>query len=117
MLILIPLLALFSSSSVFAITEAEIEAQIDAAGRESVTGSVLIWFLCAIGFLKVSQKIDSFIASLGVNVGHTGGFMLSGVMNGTKKGASSLCPAGRVICCRRHSRNPSSPPSGGSRLF
>ena len=39
-------------------------------------GNLFIWFLCAIAFLKVSQKIDSFMASLGISVGHTGGSML-----------------------------------------
>lgn len=45
---------------------------------------MLIWFLCAIGFLKVSQKIDSFMASLGVNVGQTGGSMLAEAMIATR---------------------------------
>ena len=61
----------------FAISEEEVQAQVDAVGKETVSGNVLIWFMCAIGFLKVSQKIDSFMASLGVNVGHTGGSMLA----------------------------------------
>lgn len=39
-------------------------------------GNLFIWFLCAIAFLKVSQKIDSFMAGLGISVGHTGGNML-----------------------------------------
>ena len=52
----------------FAISEEEVQAQVDAVGKETVSGNVLIWFMCAIGFLKVSQKIDSFMASLGVNV-------------------------------------------------
>ena len=64
----------------FAVTEAEVEAQVAAVGKETVTGNVLIWFLCAIAFLKVSQKIDSFMASLGVNVGHTGGSMMAEAM-------------------------------------
>ena len=51
----------------FAISEEEVQAQVDAVGKEAVSGNVLIWFMCAIGFLKVSQKIDSFMASLGVN--------------------------------------------------
>lgn len=63
-----------------AVTEAEVEAQVAAVGKETVTGNVLIWFLCAIAFLKVSQKIDSFMASLGVNVGHTGGSMMAEAM-------------------------------------
>ena len=53
---------------------------MDAVGKEAVSGNVLIWFMCAIGFLKVSQKVDSFMASLGVNVGHTGGSMLAEAM-------------------------------------
>lgn len=48
-----------------AVSEEEVQAQVDAVGKEAVSGNVLIWFMCAIGFLKVSQKIDSFMASLG----------------------------------------------------
>lgn len=64
----------------FAITESEVQAQVDAHGKEAVTGNVFIWFLCAIAFLKVSQKIDSFMSSLGINVGHTGGSLLGEAM-------------------------------------
>ena len=64
----------------FALTEAEVEAQVAASSKEAVTGNVLIWFLCAVAFLKVSQKIDSFMATLGVNVGRTGGSMLAEAM-------------------------------------
>lgn len=68
----------------FAISEEEVQAQVDAVGKETVSGNVLIWVMCAIGFLKVSQKIDSFMASLGVNVGHTGGSMLAEAMIAAK---------------------------------
>ena len=64
----------------FALTESEVEAQVAATSKSAVTGNVLIWFLCAVAFLKVSQKIDSFMASLGVNVGHTGGSLLAEAM-------------------------------------
>ena len=64
----------------FALTESEVEAQIASSSKEAVTGNVLLWFLCAVAFLKVSQKIDSFMATLGVNVGHTGGSMLAEAM-------------------------------------
>ena len=64
----------------FALTESEVEAQVAASGKEAVTGNVLIWFLCAVAFLKVSQKIDSFMATLGVNVGRTGGSLLAEAM-------------------------------------
>ena len=66
--------------SAFALTESEVQQQVDNVGREAVTGNILIWFLCAIAFLKVSQKIDSFMSSLGINVGHTGGSMLAEAM-------------------------------------
>ena len=72
----------------FAITEAEVEAQVNATSKEIVTGNVLIWFLCAIAFLKVSQKIDSFMASLGVNVGHTGGSVLAEALIATRGAAT-----------------------------
>lgn len=69
-----------SSVEAFALTEAEVQAQVDAVGKETVTGNIFVWFLCAIAFLKVSQKIDSFMGSLGINVGHTGGSMMAEMM-------------------------------------
>ena len=68
------------STTAFAIDESEVESAIAASSKEEVAGNVFIWFLCAIGFLKVSQKIDSFMASLGINVGRTGGSMLTELM-------------------------------------
>lgn len=72
----------FSSMTVFAetITDAQVEEAVASQGKEAVTGNVFIWFLCAIAFLKVSQKIDSFLATLGINVGNTGGSMLAELM-------------------------------------
>ena len=32
----------------FAISEEEVQAQVDAVGKETVSGSVRIWFMCAI---------------------------------------------------------------------
>ena len=63
-----------------ALTEEEVRQQIAAEGSAAVTGNIFIWFLCAIAFLKVSQKVDSFMSSLGINVGHTGGSMLGEAM-------------------------------------
>lgn len=73
---------LFSSMTVFAetITDAQVEEAVASQGKEVVTGNVFIWFLCAIAFLKVSQKVDSFLATLGINVGNTGGNMLAELM-------------------------------------
>lgn len=62
---------------VFALTESEVQDEVNRVGKDAVTGNILVWFLCAIAFLKVSQKIDSFMSSLGINVGHTGGSMLA----------------------------------------
>ncbi len=69
-----------NSLPVFAITEADVEAQVNAVGRDAVTGNLFVWFICAVAFLKVSQKIDSFISSLGIHVGNTGSSMLSEAM-------------------------------------
>jgi hypothetical protein len=77
----------------FALTEAEVEAQVAASSKEAVTGNVLIWFLCAVAFLKVSQKIDSFMASMGVNVGRTGGSLMAEAMIAVR-GASMIAKAG-----------------------
>lgn len=78
-LLIVTLLA-FSSMEAFALTEADVQAQVDAVGKESVTGNIFVWFLCAVAFLKVSQKIDSFMSSLGINVGYTGGSMMAEMM-------------------------------------
>lgn len=65
------LLFCLSGQTAFAFSESDAQAQVDAAGREAVSGNVLVWFLRAIAFLKVSQKIDSFMSGLGVEMGHT----------------------------------------------
>lgn len=70
----------YSVTAFAAISESEVQSQVEALGKETVSGNVLIWFLCAIAFLKVSQKVDSFLSSLGINVGHTGGSMLAEAM-------------------------------------
>lgn len=54
-------LALVMSTSAFAISESDVESAVSASGKEAVSGNVLVWFLCAIAFLKVSQKIDSSV--------------------------------------------------------
>lgn len=96
-LLLVVLLATVFATPAFAITEAEVEAKVASEGKDAVTGSVLIWFLCAVGFLKVSQKIDSFMASLGVNVGHTGGSMLAEALIATRGIATVAGAAGHAI--------------------
>lgn len=61
----------------YAITEEEVQTAVEASSKEAVSGNFFVWFLCAIAFMKVSQKIDSYMNSLGVSVGRTGGSMLS----------------------------------------
>lgn len=68
------------SLSVLAITESDVETAVKSSSKENVSGNVFVWFLCAIAFMKVSQKIDSFIASLGISVGRTGGSMMAEAM-------------------------------------
>ncbi len=80
MLLMVTLLITAISPTAYAVEESAVQEQVNASGKEAVAGNVLIWFLCAMAFLKVSQKIDSFMSSLGVNVGHTGGSMLSEAM-------------------------------------
>ena len=63
-ILVLVLLTCALSTTAFAIDESEVESAIAASSQEEVAGNIFIWFLCAIGFLKVSQKIDSFMASL-----------------------------------------------------
>ena len=42
----------------FAIEESEVENAIAASSNEAVAGNIFLWFLCAVAFLKISQKID-----------------------------------------------------------
>ena len=114
--LLILMLAVTFSATTFAITESDVEAQIATSGRESVTGNVLIWFLCAIAFLKVSQKIDSFMASLGVNVGHTGGSMLAEAMIATRAVATAAGTVGHSFGSGSRGSNTGGA-SGGSGWF
>lgn len=79
----------------FALTEKEVEAAVNAQGRDAVTGNIFVWFLCAIAFLKVSQKIDSFLAGLGINVGHTGGSMMAEALIATRGAFMAKQFAGR----------------------
>lgn len=87
---------LLSSMPVLAaeLTEADVQAVVDSQGKDAVTGNVFIWFLCAIAFLKVSQKIDSFMASLGINVGNTGGNMMAELLIAGRSLTSAMHKSG-----------------------
>ena len=109
-------LVLVMSTSAFAISESDVESAVSASGKEAVSGNVLVWFLCAIAFLKVSQKIDSFLSSLGLNVGHTGGSMLSEAMIAMRAINTATSAVGSALGSRsRHASAPASgKPGGGS---
>ena len=110
--LLILVLVAVMSTSAFAISESDVESAVSASGKEAVSGSVLVWFLCAIAFLKVSQKIDSFLSSLGLNVGHTGGSMLSEAMIAMRAINTATSAVGSALGSR--SRHGSAPASGKS---
>ena len=101
-ILVLVLLTCALSTTAFAIDESEVESAIAASSQEEVAGNVFIWFLCAIGFLKVSQKIDSFMASLGVNVGRTGGSMLAELMVAGRGIATAAGAFGSTVS-NRHS--------------
>lgn len=69
-------MVILCSFPVFAaeLTEAEVEQAVANQGKEAVTGNIFIWFLCAIAFLKVSQKIDSFMANVLISMRESGGY-------------------------------------------
>lgn len=83
---------IFAGITVFAVSESDVQNAVNSNGKESVSGNLFIWFLCAIAFLKISQKIDSFMSSLGISVGKTGGSMIGDLMVAAKgvKAAASL---------------------------
>lgn len=112
--LLILTLVIVMSTNAFAISESDVESAVSASGKEAVSGNVLVWFLCAIAFLKVSQKIDSFLSSLGLNVGHTGGSMLSEAMIAMRAINTATSAIGSALGSRgRHSSVPTSGKSGG----
>ena len=108
-------LAALLCAPAFALTDAEVEAQVAASSKEAVTGNVLIWFFCAVAFLKVSQKIDSILGTLGVNVGRTGGSVLAEAMIAAR-GVTMIAKAGghAVGSAVRSSGGPAQNVSSGS---
>ena len=110
--LLILVLVVVMSTSAFAISESDVESAVSTSGKEAVSGNVLVWFLCAIAFLKVSQKIDSFLSSLGLNVGHTGGSMLSEAMIAMRAINTATSAVGSALGSRSH--HASAPASGKS---
>ena len=71
-----------------------------ASGGALTTGSgnIFLWLFCALAFLKVAQKFDSFLASMGLSVAQTGSSMgmemimaarvLGGISGGSRSAGS-----------------------------
>lgn len=116
-ILLVLLLLCVLSTTAFAIDESEVESAIAASSKEEVAGNVFIWFLCAIGFLKVSQKIDSFMASLGINVGRTGGSMLTELMVAGRGIAAVAGAVGGTVFNHHSSSNSTHTNAGRRRCF
>ncbi len=63
-------------------------------------GSIFLWLFCALSFLRIAQKADSYLAAMGLNVAQTGGSMamemlmaarlISGVTGGVAHSAGSV---------------------------
>ena len=104
----------------FAIEESEVENAIAASSNEAVAGNIFLWFLCAVAFLKISQKIDSFLAGLGVNVGRTGGSMLTELLIAGRAigaAASGLSGAAGNIFNRSHASSNSTTRQAAGQAF
>ncbi|CUX15523.1 hypothetical protein [Clostridium sp. C105KSO13] len=116
--VLLICMVMMNTMSVFAaeLTEAEVEQAVSANGKEAVTGNVFVWFLCAIAFLKVSQKIDSFLSSLGINVGNTGGNMMAELLIAGRSLSSTFRGGGASHRGGGSSASPGSSAVGGSFL-
>lgn len=91
------LICLSISVSCYAVTDADVQSAVDSSSKESVSGNLFVWFLCAIAFMKVSQKIDSFMNSLGISVGRTGGSMMGELMIAGKAIGSAFKSGGKFV--------------------
>lgn len=93
---IILLVCLTVSVNCYAVTEADVQAAVDSSSKEAVSGNIFVWFLCAIAFMKVSQKFDSFMSSLGISVGRTGGSMMAEAMIAGRAIGTGLQFAGKL---------------------
>ena len=62
---------------VFAVSESDVQNAVASQGKETVSGNLFVWFLCAIAFLNVSTKIDSILQAMGLGVGRAPGSLLA----------------------------------------
>jgi len=84
LLIAVAIIAVLCTTATYAITENEVKNAIADYGRESVSGNILVWFMCAVAFLKIAQKLESILGSLGINVGQTGGSLMAELLIASK---------------------------------
>lgn len=102
----------------YAVTEADVQAAVDSSSKETVSGNIFVWFLCAIAFMKVSQKIDSFMSSLGISVGRAGGSMMGEAMIVGKAIGSAFKAGGKFAGFGKgNSHSGGASPSGSGGLF
>lgn len=73
-------LAFLYCPAVFALIKGETAAAVDAQGKDTVSGNLFLWLLCAIAFLKVVTKLDGILHSLGIGVSRSPSSMLSEVL-------------------------------------
>ena len=95
--IILILTLLLNISCSFAVTEAEVQEAVNVQGKEVISGNLFIWFLCALAFLKVSQKVDSILSTLGISVSKTGSSLLGETMMVTKAIIGSSKKIGNTV--------------------
>ena len=90
-------LDLFSAQIVLAsmISADEVETIVGSIGKEQTIGNILIWFLCALGFLKLSTKMESILGALGISTGNSGGGSILGAAMVAMRGIKAVSGGGR----------------------
>lgn len=51
-------------------------------GELGAEGGLFIWVVLAVAFLKIGQRIDSYLSTLGLSAAHTGGALAAEIMGG-----------------------------------
>ena len=65
-------------------------------GLSNGHGSIFLWLFCALAFLKVAQRFDSYLGSIGLNVGSDRDRARHGAFDGIGVCLSVLAAAGEV---------------------
>jgi len=115
--LLVIIVAFLLCLNCYAVTEDEVRTAVDTSSKETVSGNIFVWFLCAIAFMKVSQKIDSFMSSLGVSVGRTGGSMMAEVMIAGRAIGSAFKAGGKFAGFGNTATSGGNAPAGRGGIF